>query len=69
MQNFIEKHHDLWIFRLDEAATVVGNKHSAPVLLKRYVSAGLVKRIRRNSFVAINFGTKAIEVNRRMSVI
>ena len=48
---------------MDEAAAIVGNKHSALVLLNRYAGAGLVKRIRRNLYAAVNLGTKAMEVN------
>ena len=64
MINYLEKYHELRIFTLDEAAAIVGNKHSALVLLNRYTGAGLVKRVRRNLYAAVNLGTKAIEVNR-----
>lgn len=63
MLNYLEKFHELRIFTLDEAAAIVGNKHSALVLLNRYAGAGLVKRIRRNLYAAVNLGTKAMEVN------
>ena len=64
MLNYLEKFHELRIFTLDEAAAVVGNKHSALVLLNRYAGAGFVKRVRRNLYAAVNLGTKAMEVNR-----
>ena len=64
MLNYLEKFHELRIFSLDEAAAVVGNKHSALVLLNRYAGAGFVKRVRRNLYAAVNLGTKAMEVNR-----
>ena len=64
MLNYLEKFHELRIFSLDEAATVVGNKHSALVLLNRYANAGLIRRVRRNLYAAVNLGTKAMEVNR-----
>lgn len=63
MLNYIEKFHELRIFTLDEAASIVGNKHSALALLNRYAGAGLVKRVRRNLYAAVNLGTKAMEVN------
>lgn len=69
MLNYLEKFHELRIFSLDEAAAVVGNKHSALVLLNRYARAGFVKRVRRNLYAAVNLGTKVLEVNRYMSVI
>ena len=64
MLNYLEKFHELRIFSLDEAAAVVGNKHSALVLLNRYANAGLIRRVRRNLYAAVNLGTKAMEVNR-----
>ena len=64
MLNYLENFHELRIFSLDEAAAVVGNKHSALALLNRYAGAGLVKRVRRNLYAAVNLGTKAMEVNR-----
>ena len=64
MLNYLEKFHELRIFTIDEAGAIVGNKHSAQVLLNRYAGAGLVKRARRNLYAAVNLGTKAMEVNR-----
>ena len=64
MLNYLEKFHELRIFTLEQAAAVVGNRHSALVLLNRYAGAGLVKRVRRNLYAVVNLGTKTMEVNR-----
>jgi len=54
----------LEVFSLEEAQKVVGSIGNAKVLLNSYVKKGLVKRVRRNLYCAVNLEHKDAAANR-----
>lgn len=59
-ENFLK----LEVFNFEEAQKVVGSKENAKVLLNSYVKKGLVKRVRRNLYCAVNLEHREAAANR-----
>jgi len=54
----------LEVFNLKDAQEVVGNAENAKVLLNAYVKKGLVKRVRRDLYCAVNLENRDAPANR-----
>ncbi len=54
----------LEVFNLNNAQEVVGNLENAKVLLSAYVNKGLVKRVRRGLYCAVNLENRDAPANR-----
>lgn len=59
-ENFLK----LGVFNLEEAQEVVGSANNAKVLLNAYTKKGLVKRVRRDLYFAVNLENRHSTVDR-----
>ena len=57
---YYEEFLKLEVFNLEDAQKVVGSIENAKVLLNSYVKKGLIKRVRRNLYCAVNLETEQL---------